>query len=1047
MKKWIMIFIILVIFSCLSATAFASTSSTLQEDEITNALKTQAGDKYSPPFAKTDTIGEKVSTATGEITLTQTDLALQGKNGLDLVIKRKYSNRDKNQFVYNAYNYDNTLSYWYTGVTAIAYLYRDNNGISYYIKFESETQMLEEANDSIIGKIPADWNIINYNGVQIYTVLLDDSTKTLTRVKTVSPINIIYNDWWAFSRRIDNPNPYEIGSGWSLDLPYLRCIYEADAGNYQRRYNGEFSNGEGALYIYMDNAYRDWDSVTQTYVWGIGYLNIYDQVEYSGEIKVINSRTMDIEESGLIYNRIITDKNGKKMYYNSKGVIVAIEDRFKNRIKFDYDTNGKLFKITDTLGRIINIATTNGMIRAITVGDRSVTYDITENGIIGNEIISTLSVKDLENSITQFKMAKKEPFYYNYTETDYGKGTVTYNIKEMTYPTGAKTYYPSYIKVKAKYTQEPGYLTFGKQTVYKLQTRYDVSNNSTYNYYTYTYDHPYEGISKETIRWNYTSNYTFKGTITRQFDGYAEEHKYNVDGQKIQVTNTGNDGCKTETVYSYIDIQSYRAPATVTTTEYNRANQQLYLTKTKNYQYDNRQNIINETEGNYSFSYTYDQNYGILLTKSYKRDADHGTYIENTLYNNTSNPSDPLNGKRVEWERVYERLYQNGTLINTILKSEKKYEYDSYGNVTAEHLWPETGVEIVNRSQYTYNADSTWKLRTFTENVKDADGLNAHTVAREAYYDYYGDLWKAIDGKGNQTVNTYDKLHRLRTETYYEGTAQVVGSKSVDYIMPNNYILIRDENQNYIKRQFDQLGRLSGVYASDSGASNWTLLASYQYDEISRTKTETLFRKYNTSGQAIESYTKTYTYNTDGSTNTETTKDISGNIIKGLNYSYQEAMNDTINGITDKYAKITVQQTGDATITPAPLSKYLDKMGRMVKEEVVHNDSGVQKTYKTTYKYDFIGNNTETKDARAYDENLGDYSTKYEYDYANRATKETNILGYFTTTVYDNTGRVKSKSDYLGRNTEYTYDSLNRPVKVTAPFEMVQSITKNMNLL
>ena len=1037
MKKWVTLFALTVILSCLSVAAYASTSSSLQEDEIANALKIAAGDKYSPPFAKLDAIGENVSTATGSVSLTQTDFTLQGKNGLDLVIKRTYSNRNKNEFIYNESSSGNVV------IPQVGYFYQNSNGVRYCIVFESETQRLEEESYGVIRKRPGNFMGV-YSDISVWRGLVSDATWTLTRDTTISPF--YFNEWDnMYSCKVEAPNPYEIGSGWSLDLPYLKFILRTyrDLSNCLGIVsNGEFSNGEGAVYSYRDDYYRNNDGT-----YDIGWLDIIDQVEYNGQIFVLNSSNTDITQDGLTYNRIITDKTGKKMYFNSKGVIVAIGDRFGNRIKFGYDSNWKLAQIIDTYGRIINITTVNGMIRTISTGDRTIAYTITENGMIEHENISTLSVQDAENNITQFKMAKKEPFYYRYNEVGLnGRGTVTYNIKEIDYPTGAKTYYPNYTKVNVKYTQNPENLAYGTSTVYKLQARYDVGNNGVYNYFTYSYNHPYEGISIVMIIDPYHYNnpdYTFTGTITRQLDGYTEEHKYNVYGQKIQVTNTGNDGCKTETAYSYPVTYSYCAPATVTTTEYNRTNQQLKLIKTKRYQYDNRQNITSETEGNYSVNYTYDENYSILLTKSYKRDAEHETCIVNTLYNNASNPNGPLNGKCVEWERTYEKQYKNGNLVNTVLKSEKRYEYDTYGNIIAEHLWPSAGVEIINRSQYTYNSDHTWKLRTYVENVKDADNLNPHTVAQESYFDYYGNLWKAVDGKGNQTIYTYDKLQRIRTETNYEGSSTVIGSKSIDYIMPNNYILTRDENRNHTKRQFDQLGRLSAVYASDPGASSGTLLSSYQYDEIGRKKTETLYRKYNPSGQAIESYTKTYAYNTDGSTKTETTRDIAGNIIKGLNYSYQEALDDTINGIADKYSKRTIQQTGDASITPAPISQYYDKMGRLVKEEAIHNDNGIQKAYRTTYKYDFAGNNTEIKDARTYDENLGDYTVKYEYDYANHAIKETNILGNYTSTVYDNVGRVKSKSDYLGRTTEYAYDSLSRLIKVTTPFEAVQGLTKN----
>ena len=66
---------------------------------------------------------------------------------------------------------------------------------------------------------------------------------------------------------------------------------------------------------------------------------------------------------------------------------------------------------------------------------------------------------------------------------------------------------------------------------------------------------------------------------------------------------------------------------------------------------------------------------------------------------------------------------------------------------------------------------------------------------------------------------------------------------------------------------------------------------------------------------------------------------------------------------------------------------------------------------------------------------LADYTTKTEYDYAGRPTKQYRADGSFTTTVYDKVGNAVSATDYMGNTTTYAYDKLGRQISVTAPFE------------
>ena len=95
----------------------------------------------------------------------------------------------------------------------------------------------------------------------------------------------------------------------------------------------------------------------------------------------------------------------------------------------------------------------------------------------------------------------------------------------------------------------------------------------------------------------------------------------------------------------------------------------------------------------------------------------------------------------------------------------------------------------------------------------------------------------------------------------------------------------------------------------------------------------------------------------------------------------------------------------------------------------------------------------ESVGGRVYMEGLGDYSTKTEYDYAGRPTKEYRADGNYITTEYDKLGNVTSTTDYMGNTTTYTYDKLGRQISVTAPFEdgiTTQALTyydKNGNII
>ena len=101
------------------------------------------GDDYLKPYEKKED-GQKVSGNTNRLVIEETDLTLPGKNGLDVVIKRKYDNQDYNE-AYSYYrDYNDDGSNYYYDVRHYRYIYGFTNtttNTTLYVAFLSEDQM------------------------------------------------------------------------------------------------------------------------------------------------------------------------------------------------------------------------------------------------------------------------------------------------------------------------------------------------------------------------------------------------------------------------------------------------------------------------------------------------------------------------------------------------------------------------------------------------------------------------------------------------------------------------------------------------------------------------------------------------------------------------------------------------------------------------------------------------------------------------------------------------------------------------------------------
>lgn len=155
--------------------------------------------------------------------------------------------------------------------------------------------------------------------------------------------------------------------------------------------------------------------------------------------------------------------------------------------------------------------------------------------------------------------------------------------------------------------------------------------------------------------------------------------------------------------------------------------------------------------------------------------------------------------------------------------------------------------------------------------------------------------------------------------------------------------------------------------------------------------------------------------------------DSQGALLYYESYEYTNADSGLLN-------KVIKTVHGDAAAPSLVTSSYTDKHGRVAKQGRFDNSVELL----DTFKYDYLGNRIEEKSARAYSEAWAEaFTKKYNYNYAGKVVKVTDIDGSFTTTGYDALGRVSTVTDKNGKSTTYTYDGLGRQLKEEIPFEQV----------
>jgi len=651
---------------------------------------------------------------------------------------------------------------------------------------------------------------------------------------------------------------------------------------------------------------------------------------------------------------------------DSEGRIVSIEDAKGNEITYTYDTNGNLVSYTDRNGKTTTYEyDTSGLITKVIGPDG--------NAFVENEYDSegrVIKQKDGSGNITTF-------------EYDPVPGTLISATTIVTYPDGTVQTYKNLNTL-------PTEISVGDATV---KYEYDANNQLS------------KVIDPNGKEWKYERNND--GLITKAIDpaGNVYEYTYDDNGNLIAVKDPNGK----VTTYTYDEnnnlVKITLPDGNSTTIEYNAQNlptkitdplgnsiEYAYNTRelvssvklpngaTYSYEYDELGNVVKVTDPlGRETTYTYD-NEGRLIKIT--NPAGYETKFEYNAYGDLIKVTDPK-GRTVQMEYNVDGLLTKITLPDGRTIERK---YDALGRVI------ETKDELGRVTKFDY--DELGRL----SKVTDPKG-NVFSFV----YDKVGNLIKVVDAKGNEVKTDYDELYR--PSKFYDAYGKLVSQvqynsvslpikvedsvgRSLEFVYDSLYRLQETTLSGNIKAKavYDALGRIVKVIDPKGYET------SYQYDALGN-----LVKEINPLG-------KEWNYQYDSIGRLIKSIDPNGNT---ATYTYDNL---------DRITKITLS-SADGNQTKEITYTY-DEVGNVLS---VADDVG-----KIEYKYDINDRVTERKDV------FGNV-VKYVYDTAGRLSKliypDNKTVEYF----YDEDDNLIKVKDWAGRETTFEYDANGNLVKVNYP--------------
>ncbi|WP_306576091.1 RHS repeat-associated core domain-containing protein [Anaerotruncus massiliensis (ex Togo et al. 2019)] len=907
---------------------------------------------------------ETVSLNSGALQLSYTDVHLPGLNGFDLDVVRSYdSTASGAQYAIP----EKTSGSWY-GQDVRQYTELRMR----YMYFKSTSAVDEQRESNDFSK--DDYYIENLKGKRL---------KTIARA----------NDHFL--------KLYGLGNGWRFNFPSIEYSAPTEIMEIQEGLRG-------TMYLHLD----DGRSIT--------IARNYDKDVWEFE----DYEEKDITFSYSASQTVVTHRNGRKDVFSGTEEDIRLqymEDKFGNRISFGY-TGGRLSRITDTMGRVLNLKeTVSGNAKTFywqqeDTGDILCKYTVQDNRLMDARAV----IREGSERVTAYeytpKIGNTRLFLKSSQSADDGVDITYQLLTAIRHPSGARTEY-TYQGI----SRDLPSCMHGTVYSFAVQARRDfpdpADRNAAIHEETYSFAVGELDLTDKQVkkvgRNGFGADYTKTATVEYLKGGVAEKRVVSSFESKHGMLSTEEtyhiiSGAarlvgRREIRYEFENRGKRKLPVSETDTVYDPQGGGA-RSKTMTWAYDSKDNVTAYTENypqdaanNQNVSSTYDLSYSLMTGRVTTNTS--GTIRE--AYTLTSDK------KLAAEKRVYD---------GDVLKERAAYEYDGQNRLIREKRYygdPLDTTEDCAVTEYVYGPYSPEPIEVRLLGVKDANGNliaptdtadAAGTIKQTAAFDWYGRQTSATDGNGHTSTVEYDGLSRKVKETNPDGTF-----RTAEYDDANNRITTADEAGNRSRLQYTPLGQIERESLLDGEME--IPVASFTYDHLERLTEQTAY-----GGDGTVKNRTAQVYDLYDNVISRTLTDAAGKELYKETAVYEPV-------VESRYSRVTKTVDGDAAAPSVVTQTTSDQLGRVVEERVKGTADSV-----VVHGYDKLGNKVSTIDPN------GNVS-RWEYDHAGRVTKETNAAGKSSLTAYDALGNKVSTTDPKGKATLFHYDAAGRLIRQEAPFE------------
>ncbi|WP_158301673.1 RHS repeat-associated core domain-containing protein [Paenibacillus mesophilus] len=936
------------------------------EEQLNNLIgpKQQYNTMLSPVYLRTNETEEYISPQSGELSLTQTDYVLPGRNGLDVELKRIYKSGVSNvqemkvEYVDGAW-----VDYVYSDALTSSF-YEDRYNLGIGMRFSFPQMEVRTNSDGTSHKF------LHTESGDVYRLkyqLVDGQYAYLPEGQTIK--DAVVKETAEYSNgQTDGTSKYVLTGkdgkktyfaadgrllgirdryGNTISFEYADLSYTVNGQTVKKRLMSKITDTVGRT---TTIEYKEDHAFT---VGPIANTPLSAEESWKASQNPNNTDSGDLQGKFQVIVRLPGDKS---IVYDKSAVLVnSSKQVMRTRLQRVFDADGKpkyhfWYEQPDLGFTYMN-------------GTQYSAYNRYEN-------------------LIQIDYAKtnrmKRYAYDNFTKTLH-QGSMQYRKvfeKKDLVKTGydaTKSGFPDKFATEAKNKTNYAYTNEADGFGYP---GYNAGNDAylrdTYKYYTVTTD-----VSGNETKYTYDGLHQLLITELKGAD-----HKETLLTERDEMKLV-----KKKETWSYPIVNGQAAGEPVKRIE--------------NYRYDEYGNMTNytgpeavrdangypvDTEHTVVYSYAYDK-YHVLTLKTWKQDAQ------------TTN------------QNVFE-VDANGNVLKETTMSDRggrvvtDYAYDSFGNVTAKTVSSDGG-SFVTYYEYGIDAGGTNVQGAYlTKQYKLLeDGRQSATVYG---YDWNtGNRTAEIDPNGNRTAYEYDILNRPIKTVYADQSAKTYSFEESPYA--NMLVRYTDQVQNVFTYEYDITGTLVRASVWDNGA--WNVLKTMEYDgkgnktkEIDANGHSTryeydsknrLVRKSRYENDTVDKGTLTLQYRLGASADTPllvTVTDEEG-YVKKMHYD-----------ILDRLRK--VEATPDKARFVSMTYTY-DYVGNKLTET---NPRG----YTTSYGYDGLGRLVKRTDA------LG-YETSYGYNALNRVALHNEPGDRTTEFLFSALGLIAMRKTSRRGSQDYTY--------------------------